>query len=255
MRDKILAELGEIEKAENVRVLYACESGSRAWGFASQDSDYDVRFLYVRPLSWYLSVSEGRDTLEINLDDTLDISGWDIKKALGLMIKSNPALNEWLGSPIVYREEPVTARLRDLARSFYQPAPAAYHYYHMARGNYQKYLQGAPEVWTKKYFYVLRPILAVSWIQVGCGVVPTEFQTLLDKFLPTGPVREAVDQLLLDKRAGDEMRRGPVVPVLNEFLQAHLRLWDGHLFEDMPSDGNRVELDQFFAKVVLEGKR
>ncbi len=247
MRETILAELARIEQAEQVRVLYACESGSRAWGFASPDSDYDVRFIYVRPLRWYLSIFEGRDTLEAQIDGGLDMAGWDMKKALGLMLKSNPALYEWLGSPIIYQECPALIdEMRRMAERFYRPAPASYHYYHMAKGNYERYLMGE-EVWTKKYFYVLRPLLAIKWIQAGLGVVPTEFQTLLDRFLPpTLPPRDEVDQLLADKRNGDELRRGPRVEALDDYLAGNLEAWRDYRFENVPSDGNITELNQFF---------
>ena len=109
MKSRILSHLREIETTENVRIVYACESGSRAWGFPSADSDYDVRFLYVHPLEWYLSVDVKRDVIERPLQGGLDISGWDLKKALQLFRKSNPPLLEWLGSPIVYLEQYSTA--------------------------------------------------------------------------------------------------------------------------------------------------
>lgn len=125
MRERVLDELARIERERNVRVLYACESGSRAWGFASTDSDYDVRFVYVEKPEWFIQVDAGRDVIERPLDDELDISGWELRKTLGLLRKSNPTLLEWLDSPLVYRSEPAaTARLRELAEAFYSP-PAA----------------------------------------------------------------------------------------------------------------------------------
>jgi len=125
MKKRIIESLAEIEKTENVTILYACESGSRAWGFASTDSDYDVRFLYIHPPSWYLAVNleSKRDVIERPIEELLDISGWDFRKALMLFRKSNPPLLEWLCSPIVYREELKTAsRMRKLAESYYSPS-------------------------------------------------------------------------------------------------------------------------------------
>lgn len=102
MLDIILNKLDDIERKENVKIIYAVESGSRAWGFDSQDSDYDVRFIYVRPLNDYLSLEDIKDTIDYELNDVFDINGWDLKKALKLLYKSNPTLYEWKASPIVY---------------------------------------------------------------------------------------------------------------------------------------------------------
>jgi predicted nucleotidyltransferase len=116
MREQVMANLRAIEAQHNVTILFACESGSRGWGFASPDSDYDVRFIYVNRLPWYLTVAPGRDVIELPISGDLDINGWDLRKALGLMRESNPTLLEWLRSPIVYREEAETmARFRALA--------------------------------------------------------------------------------------------------------------------------------------------
>src|SRR4051794_14574214 len=102
---RVSAALLAVEHEKDVRVLYACESGSRAWGFASRDSDYDVPFLYVHERDWYLSVDDRRDVLEYPLRDELDVSGWELRKALRLLRKSNPPLLEWLNSPMVYRDD------------------------------------------------------------------------------------------------------------------------------------------------------
>ena len=124
MQDLILSELNRIEQDYHVQILFACESGSRAWGFPSSDSDYDVRFVYIRPTDWYLAidVERKRDVIELPIDDSLDISGWDLRKALQLYYKSNPPLLEWLGSPIIYQEKyTVAQQLRNLAPEFYNP--------------------------------------------------------------------------------------------------------------------------------------
>ncbi len=183
MEETIRAHLGQIEADENIKVVYACESGSRAWGFPSVDSDYDVRFLYVRPVEWYLLIDEKRDVVECPINEGLDINGWDLRKALQLFRKSNPPLLEWLGSPIVYLEKySVAAKMRELASVYYSPSACLYHYLHMARGNFREYLKGE-EVWVKKYFYVLRPILAMNWIEKELGVVPTDFNVLVEKLV------------------------------------------------------------------------
>ncbi len=143
MRERIFQQLEIIEADKDVRILYACESGSRAWGFPSKDSDFDVRFIYVHPTSWYLSIDDKRDVIEKNIDDCLDISGWELRKALRLFRKSNPPLLEWLQSPVVYLEKHKTAdKLRDLRVVYFSPKSCLYHYLQMARRNYRDYLQG-----------------------------------------------------------------------------------------------------------------
>ena len=132
---EIAAKLADIQVSEEVVILYACESGSRAWGFPSEDSDYDVRFIYVRPKDWYLSIDleTKRDVIERPISDELDIAGWDLRKALKLFYKSNPPLLEWLGSPIIYLEQFSTAeKLRELAKTFYSAKACMYHYLNMA---------------------------------------------------------------------------------------------------------------------------
>ena len=108
MRDRILHQLQQLEKTEGITILHAVESGSRAGGFPSPDSDYDVRFIYVRSCEAYLRLEKRRDVLELPIDEELDISGWDLDKALRLLHGSNPTLFEWCQSPIVYKTTPLS---------------------------------------------------------------------------------------------------------------------------------------------------
>ncbi len=254
MRDRIEQELAEIETSEDVIILYACESGSRAWGFASTDSDYDVRFLYVRPASWYLSVNleSKRDVIERPINDVLDISGWDLRKALGLFRKSNPPLLEWLGSPIVYREaSTVAAELRQLAPTYYSPTACGYHYLHMAQNNSRGYLQ-AEQVRRKKYLYVLRPLLAIRWLEADLGVVPTEFAKLVDATVDDPAVRTAIDDLVADKAAGVELGMGPRIPVLSEFIDSEFERIESTPFSRTPPRPPVESLNQLFRAVLQE---
>ena len=149
INEQIQSELDRIEHENDGVIFYCCESGSRAWGFESTDSDYDVRFLYHHSPSWYLSVYEKRDVIEKPITDELDVSGWDVKKALQLMRKSNPPLLEWLRSPVVYRD---IAEKTDLFKSLipdcYAPRNCYYHYYNMSKGNCREYIKG-DTVWIK----------------------------------------------------------------------------------------------------------
>ena len=221
VKQAIEGALRRLEKAEDVRVLLAVESGSRAWGFASRDSDWDVRFIYVRRPAWYLSVQRRRDVLEYPLDGDLDVSGWDIKKALGLFAKSNPPLLEWLRSPIVYRETFSVAHvLRVLSAEYFSSRSCMHHYFHMAEGNYREYLLGDP-VRVKKYFYVLRPVLACRWIAAHGTMPPMEFASLMEDQLPA-ELQPVVHALLARKRSGDELASGPRISEINEFLDAEV---------------------------------
>jgi predicted nucleotidyltransferase len=251
VRTQIEAELRRIEQDESVCILYACESGSRAWGFESSDSDYDVRFVYVHPTEWYLRVVPGSDVIERLIEGLLDVSGWDLKKALQLLRKSNPPLLEWLQSPIVYHERrSVIQRIRELMPVYYEPAACHYHYLHMAQGNYRDFLQG-DTVWLKKYFYVLRPVLACLWIERGYGVVPIQFQTLVERILDEGAVKTAVQDLIQRKKAGEELDRGPHIPVISSFLSHEVNRLSG-LQAPPARHASPARLDQVFRECLMD---
>lgn len=163
MKEVIQEKLREIEQREECRILLAVESGSRAWGFASPDSDYDVRFIYVRPEKAYLRLDRTRDVIEVPINDELDINGWDIDKTLRLLHKSNPTVFEWFSSPIIYQTSAFADQFRPIMQKYFSSKAGLWHYLHMAEGNYRDYLRGEM-VRAKKYFYVLRPILACKWI-------------------------------------------------------------------------------------------
>ena len=252
MNDTILSRLNEIEQTHHVTILYACESGSRAWGFPSADSDYDVRFIYLNPTEWYLSVAEKRDVIEVPIDDQLDINGWDLKKALQLFRKSNPPLLEWLGSPIVYMEKFSSAmKMRELAKTYYSPLACIHHYLHMAQGNYRHYLIGN-EIWTKKYFYVLRPLLSILWIEAGYGVAPTSFGTLLERInLPT-ELKEEIQKLIVLKSAGDELAHGPRIPIISDYIEQELTRLENLQTKYKNNAAPYQELDQIFLDALAE---
>ena len=151
MEKQIRGKLREIEETENVRILLAVESGSRAWGFASPDSDYDVRFIYVRPKNDYLRLETIRDVIELPIDDVLDINGWDLQKTLRLLYKSNPTLFEWFSSPIVYAQTEFADKFRKIMNEYFSTKRGIYHYINMAAGNYREYLK-RDMVKAKKYF-------------------------------------------------------------------------------------------------------
>ena len=254
IREAVQTCLREIEDEESVKIFFACESGSRAWGFPSADSDYDVRFLYAHRRPWYLSIDleRKRDVIERPITDTLDISGWDLRKALQLFLKSNPPLLEWLQSPIIYREETtVASRFRDLIPVFYSPRKARYHYLHMAQGNYRDYLKGE-EVWIKKYFYVLRPLLAILWIEADLGAVPMEFEILVERLVTSPSLRQAIDELLAVKRAGEEVGRGPRIAPISDFIEQELQRLASTRVEDNRPKPDVEALNRFFREALDE---
>jgi predicted nucleotidyltransferase len=218
MFDQIQRELKRLEAEHNITILYAVESGSRAWGFASTDSDWDVRFFYVHNQDWYLSIDDKRDTIEEILPNDIDLSGWELRKALKLFRKSNPPMLEWLRSPIVYAENYTTAEsLRQLSAEYFSPKSCLYHYLHMAERNAKAYLQ-RDMVRVKKYLYVLRPLLACGWIEINNTAPPMEFDALVEELVHDAPLKEAITTLTERKRAGEELDVEPRIPILDRFI-------------------------------------
>ncbi len=243
--------LAQVEAERNVRVLFACESGSRAWGFASSDSDYDVRFLYVHRRDWYLSVEDRRDVIEQPIADDLDVSGWELRKALRLLRKGNPPLLEWLKSPVVYRHDPVfAAEFGALATEFYSPRRCFAHYLHMAYGNWRDYLRDREEVSLKKYLYVFRPLLACRWIERQLGQVPMLFAQLVEGVLDEADVRAALAELVARKQAGEELAVAPPVEALTRFIEAELPRLET-LNEPDDAAGEVEDLNGFFRRYAL----
>lgn len=216
MKETILKKLNEIERTENVKILLAVESGSRAWGFASPDSDYDVRFIYVRPKNEYLRLDRGRDVIEYPIDDVLDINGWDLDKALKLLYKSNPTLFEWFSSPVIYKEAPFADEFRSVMRGYYSSKRGLSHYLSMARNNFREYLRGET-VKAKKYFYVLRPVLACQWILDHGSPPPMLFSELMEAEL-AADIRPEVERLLELKTNSPEVKVIPKIESLNRYL-------------------------------------
>src|SRR5690349_15195780 len=207
INNEILRRLAGAEQEHDVRILFAIESGSRAWGFPSPNSDYDVRFIYMHEPRWYQAVDleERRDVIEYPIVDDIDLNGWDLRKALRLFWKSNPAFVEWIQSPIVYIERGGFAEgARALLPYLYSPQSGNYHYRSSAKTNYRHFF-GAELVRLKKYFYVLRPLLAVRWIERYGTAAPIEFEKLLHLIDDRPELLRDIDRLLTMKRAAPEM--------------------------------------------------
>lgn len=220
MNALIEKSLREIEVSENVRILLAVESGSRAWGFPSPDSDYDVRFIYVRSLESYLQLNSVRDVIERPIDAVLDINGWDLRKTLMLLHGANPTLFEWFSSPILYRETEFSTRFKPIMAEYFSSKKALYHYLRMAAGNYGEHLCGS-SVRAKKYFYVLRPLLACRWI-LDFGVPPPMSFFELMKVELEDALHPCVRQLLDIKMNAPEIREIPRIDALNAYIEENM---------------------------------
>lgn len=179
MKTTIINRLAAIERSNDIKILFACESGSRGWEFPSPDSDFDVRFIYVRPINHYLAISEKDDQLGFPINDELDIYGWDIKKVLKLIRKSNTTPFEWLQSPIIYREQDdFKNKLWTLCQSYFYRKTNVNHYLGIARGAMDTVING-DEIKIKKLFYVLRPLLSAKWCLEKNTIAPMTIGPLL----------------------------------------------------------------------------
>ncbi|MGP7817431.1 nucleotidyltransferase domain-containing protein [Niallia sp. 01092] len=261
MKEHIQQVMKQLEIDYDIKVLYACESGSRAWGFPSKDSDYDVRFIYVHKKNWYLSIDHKRDVIEvpsrdslsIPIDSLLDVSGWELTKALRLFRKSNPPLLEWLRSSMVYYHSFTTIdKMKELEKNIFSQNSCLHHYLNMAKGNFREYLQG-DTVKIKKYFYVLRPVLAAKWIKKYNTVPPMEFQVLLEDLIAPGTLKKEINTLLKRKIAGDELNLEPRINDINQFLIREieeLELYTRNLNIHIPDP--TTQLDHLFRETLDE---
>ncbi len=250
VRKRILNELASIEQAHDVRVLFACESGSRGWGFASPDSDYDVRFIYVHRPEWYLRIEPQRDVIEKPISDELDVGGWELRKALQLMRRSNPTLFEWLDSPVIYREnDSVTQRMRALAPPFFSDVKGRWHYLSMANKTWRTHFT-ADTVKLKKYLYVLRPLLAARWIDAGKGMPPMRFARLAEALVQDPNVRDEINALLRLKMSSVEHRHASRFARIDAYIEAELVAMETQPDYKKPSGDERM-LDRLFRDVVM----
>ena len=273
----IKEKLSQIEQRENIRILYACESGSRAWGFASPDckaetcysacktaeprpksvacldqtySDYDVRFIFVRPVEDYLRVKELPDFIDAELNEVYDINGWDLKKFFKQLYKSNPVIFEWADSPIVYRTTSEWEHVKANMQDFVLQVAMIHHYRGMAKSNVRSSF-ATSEVVLKKYLYVLRSVLACVWIIQKHTVPPTEFMKLVEEVFPE-ELKALVDELLAVKMKSGEKEKVARIPQINLFIESKLN--EATVFpvnEEVQKDYEK--LGKLFLEIVQAG--
>lgn len=251
-RTRITGELDRMAAEHGVRIVLAVESGSRAWGFPSPDSDYDVRFLYVRPMADYLAVFPPRDIIERPIAADLDISGWDLRKALQLAAKSNAVLIEWLASPLRYHEQPdVTEELRRLVHRAARRPALAYHYHRLAWHALVDIQAGTGLAQLKRLFYALRPALALAWIHTHGAPPPMDLLSLMSGVAVPHLVTEVVETLVALKASSGECRQAERVPVLETFLEQVLATPAGRPVSE-EGDGQVVADMAAWFRTVLE---
>ncbi|MDX8364537.1 nucleotidyltransferase domain-containing protein [Cytobacillus sp. IB215665] len=202
MRAQIISELEHIERDEQVKIIFACEAGSRAWGLQSNDSDFDVRFFYIHHTDWYLSIEHKRDVINKPISDLLDISGWDIRKALQLYKKSNPSIFEWLKSSIIYAEhDQVMKDFRKMIPYAFSEKKCMYHYLHMAKRNYHNILS-KESVTAKQYLQIIQPLLCCKWIEMYHSPPSGQFRKIMYATIPKEGLIEEIANLIYMKRKG-----------------------------------------------------
>ncbi len=249
VRAEIERRLTSIEADEGVRHLLAVESGSRAWGFPSPDSDYDVRFVYLRSRDWYLGLAPGRDVIERAIEDEIDLNGWDVRKFLGLMLQSNAVASEWLSSPVRYRtDDPAMLRIADIARRIFNPRRMAHHYASAGRKAIDRHLDGDDDVPVKRYFYALRPALAIRALRLDPRQPPPmNLQELIHASNLPEPIIAAISELLEAKARTRELGNARRIPELDALIHDELARPDDlpqrHTDPAALEAANRVFLD------------
>ena len=257
MRDiqrEIQDNLNVIEKKYDITILLAVESGSRAWGFASPDSDYDIRFIYMHKPEEYLRIDAMKDVVEWQLDEVLDINGWDLKKALLALGKSNPNIMEWANSPIIYRKTDQWDEIWKVAQTYFSEKSALCHYYGTARSTYQGFLTG-DQIRYKKYFYALRPLLCCRYIERYHKIPPMEFNTLLGLFDGSDAdlsdkLFQNIQELLKRKVITEEKDLNPQMPEIIDFIKVEC-LKQKQISEALKDDRKHdfSELNQVFRRI------
>lgn len=249
VQESILNKLSEIEKSENIVILHTIESGSRAWGFASPDSDYDVRFIYVRRKNDYLRLEKIRDVIEWEINEIYDINGWDISKTLFLLHNSNPTVFEWLHSPIVYRSHDIMKEIIPQLDSYFSCKSGIYHYINTAVSTYSKHLR-EENIKLKKYFYVIRPVLACRWILENKTPPPVLFRTLVDS-VANDYIKPIIEELVRIKTETSETGKSEHIPELDEYIKNSIEEIKRYS-ESVPDNkiSNWKQLDEIFLKCI-----
>lgn len=253
--DAIDARLGDICASEGVCIPWAIESGSRAWGFPSPDSDFDCRFVFVRPIVQHLSPWLRRDVIETPLIDELDVNGWDLAKALKLLLKGNAVIIEWLRSPIIYRgEQWFRDELLGFATRFADRDLIAKHYLHLGERQRRVYFADGANVPQKKLFYALRPAATLRWLRhhSDAAIAPMHFPTLMSQCDPPAELASLVDELIERKSVTRELGSEPLPTAIAAFIDEEFELARTSFASraEPPSANARSQAEELYQKLV-----
>lgn len=253
IKQKIMDKLRETEIRYDVKIILAIESGSRGWGFASNDSDYDCRFIYVHRRDYYISVLEKRDIIEYAVDPVFDINGWDLKKAVQHMMKSNGVMHEWLSSSVIYiNKEGLREDMRNLADKFFNPKAVSYHYLKMAINKYKE-IKGESESKLKKYFYILRPLANIKYIETLHRIPHMEYDKNLAEISVPEQVLAEIQKLKKIKERVEESYKIPPNQVLFDFFESEIQRIDAYLKNmEHKKYKDYEEADRVFRKIIEE---
>lgn len=252
MKQVIQQHLREIEAKYNIKILLACETGSRAWGFASPDSDYDVRIIYAHPQDWYLSLNERKDTIDLMLENReVDISGWDIRKALRLLIKSNAPLLDRIYSPVVYNaDEDFVEEIKKLSEAYYSRIATMYHYLGMCKKSFES-IEGTSSFKLKKLFYALRTATICRWVIEREDIPPVNFLEVLEGVTSMDVIlKDRVKELIELKSTKDETYLHTGEKALFDFIRDAIQ-WAEEKGKQLPAgNGDIKALDAFYRKTI-----
>lgn len=250
--------LKQIEKVYDVKILFACEAGSRTWGISSEESDYDVRFIYIHNTDWYLSIDQKRDVLEISKNDNVDIqvnplvdvSGWELTKALRLFRKSNPALLEWLHSNIIYYEnKSFLNKMKKLEPVIFSPIPCMYHYARMAKGNFRTIQEKGPHL--KTYLNVIRPLLMAKSIEKHHKIGSLDLYVLLSDVLPKNEQSLSIEQIIKMKASGQVITKQ--VSEIDKFIAKEIQHLEQNVSNLKSDISNPTDLlNQLFRETLTD---
>ena len=249
MKNKILEHIEQLEQEEKIQVLLAAESGSRAWGCPSPDSDFDVRIIYKRPKAQYLEIDDKPDTINYFHGKLLDINGWDIKKTLKLIRKSNATPFEWAQSPIIYKEiEGFRKMILGLSKEYFQPRHTINHYKGIAKNSYlSNDLTG--EIKLKKLFYVLRPLMAAKWIIKNNEIPPMDIPKLIT-IVGNNSVTNYIQELLKIKESANEDYTHKVNPLIAKYISDEFDIINSIQIEDNYKTLTSDRLNKTFKQLI-----
>ena len=245
----IRAKLKEIEQREQVRIIWAVEAGSRAWGFSSPNSDYDVRFIYVRDPKEYLRLEEIRDSIDAQQDDLLDMEGWDLRRVLRLVYRSTPEVHEWFASPTIYRSTPEGLELQKILPEYFSVKKCARNYLHTASLDFRTYFRD-DEVWQIKYFYLLRQMLLANWLLEEGSMPPMLFEELVKRKLDE-QWKDYILELIQEKRATSELGKAQRNKKLIDYIEQSISRMDEDVSALKDEEKKSWEmLNQYFYSVL-----